>query len=119
MNLLLLGEDEVRSLGLPVRRFRVLLLGVNGLVTGAAVAFSGIIGFVGLMVPHMARGIVGPDHRRLLPASFLGGAILLVLADWVSRILVRPYDVRVGVIMALLGAPAFLILLLRQRKIRA
>ena len=119
MNLLLLGEDEVRSLGLPVRRFRVLLLGVNGLVTGAAVAFSGIIGFVGLMVPHMARRIVGPDHRRLLPASFLGGAILLVLADWVSRILVRPYDVRVGVIMALLGAPAFLILLLQQRDIRA
>lgn len=118
MNLLLLGEEEARSLGVPVRRVRLLLLGINGLVTGAIVAFSGIIGFVGLMVPHMVRGIVGPDHRHLLPASFLGGAILLVLADWVSRILIRPYDVRVGVIMALLGAPAFLILLLKRKGIR-
>ncbi|MFQ5913128.1 MAG: FecCD family ABC transporter permease [Nitrospinota bacterium] len=118
MNLLLLGEDEARSLGLPVRRFRVALLGMNGLVTGAAVAFSGIIGFVGLMAPHIVRRIVGPDHRRLLPASFLVGAILLVLADWISRTVVRPFDVRVGVIMALLGAPAFLILLLRHKEVR-
>ncbi len=118
MNLLLLGEEEARSLGLPVRRFRMALLGMNGLVTGAAVAFSGIIGFVGLMVPHIVRRIVGPDHRRLLPASFLGGAVLLVLADWISRTAVRPFDLRVGVIMALLGAPTFLILLLRQKGVR-
>lgn len=118
MNLLLLGEDEARSLGLPVRQFRWVLLGLNGLVTGAAVAFSGIIGFVGLMVPHMARGVVGPDHRRLLPASFLGGGVLLGLADWLSRIAARPYDLRVGVLMALLGAPAFLVLLLRHREVR-
>ena len=89
------------------------------MVAGAAVAFSGIIGFVGLMVPHMVRGVVGADHRRLLPASFTGGAILLILADWISRTLVRPFDVRVGVIMALLGGPAFLLLLLRQRGVRA
>lgn len=119
MNLLLLGDDEARSLGLPVRRFRIALLGMNGLVAGAAVAFSGIIGFVGLMVPHMVRGVVGADHRRLLPASFTGGAILLILADWISRTLVRPFDVRVGVIMALLGGPAFLLLLLRQKGVRA
>jgi iron complex transport system permease protein len=118
MNLLLLGDDEARSLGLPVRKFRIGLLAVNGLVAGAAVAFSGIIGFVGLMVPHMVRRIVGPDHRRLLPASFVGGAVLLVLADWISRTVVRPYDVRVGVIMAFLGAPAFLLLLLRQKEVR-
>jgi iron complex transport system permease protein len=118
MNLLLLGEDEARSLGLPVRRSRLALLGLNGLVTGAAVAFSGIIGFVGLMVPHIMRRMIGPDHRRLLPASFLGGGILLVLADWISRTVTRPFDVRVGVIMALLGAPAFLILLLGQKEVR-
>jgi len=84
------------------------------LVTAAAVAFTGIIGFVGLIVPHAMRGIFGPDHRVLLPASALGGAATLMLADVAARTLMAPTELPVGVVTALVGGPFFLTLLMRR-----
>jgi iron complex transport system permease protein len=116
LNLLLLGDEEARSLGVRVTAVRRwLLLGV-ALVTGAAVSVSGIIGFVGLVVPHMLRLITGPDHRLLIPASALGGAAFLVTADTLARVIVEPAEVRVGIITAIAGAPFFLWLLYRNRR---
>lgn len=116
LNLLLLGDEEARSLGVRVTAVRRwLLLGV-ALVTGAAVSVSGIIGFVGLVIPHMLRLITGPDHRLLIPASALGGAAFLVAADTLARVIVEPAEVRVGIITAIAGAPFFLWLLYRNRR---
>ncbi len=118
LNLLLLDDAEAQSLGLAVRKFRLWMLVINALVAGAAVAVSGVIGFIGLMVPHMGRRLTGPDHHRLLPVSILGGAILLIGADLISRSVVGPVEIRVGIVMALLGAPVFLILLLSRKGTR-
>jgi iron complex transport system permease protein len=115
LNLLVLGEREARHLGVDVDRTRFLLIVVVALTTGAAVAFAGIIGFVGLIVPHLIRLISGPDHRVLLPASALTGATLLVLTDLLSRTIVSPLELPIGVVTALLGAPFFLFLLLKTR----
>ena len=115
LNLLVLGEREARHLGVDVDRTRFLLIFVVALTTGAAVAFAGIIGFVGLIVPHLIRLISGPDHRVLLPASALTGAALLVLTDLLSRTIVSPLELPIGVVTALLGAPFFLFLLLKTR----
>lgn len=116
LNLLLLGDEEAQALGVKVRQVRRWLLLASALVTGAAVSVSGIIGFVGLVVPHMLRLVAGPDHRLLLPASALGGAAFLVMADTAARIIVEPAEVRVGIITAALGAPFFLWLLYRNRR---
>jgi iron complex transport system permease protein len=116
LNLLLLGDEEARSLGVRVKTVRHWLLLGAALVTGAAVSVSGIIGFVGLVVPHMLRLITGPDHRVLIPASALGGAAFLVAADTVARVIVEPAEVRVGIITAVAGAPFFLWLLYRNRR---
>jgi iron complex transport system permease protein len=113
LNLMLLGEERAGHLGLDVRRFRVLALGVASLLTAAAVAVTGLIGFVGLMVPHMMRLLLGPDHRTLLPASLLGGATVLVLADLVARVVMPPVEIPVGIVTALLGGPFFVWLLVR------
>jgi len=116
LNLLLLGDEEARAMGVRVPTVRRMLLLASALVTGAAVSVSGIIGFVGLVVPHMLRLVAGPDHRILIPASALGGATLLVAADTVSRVIVEPAEIRVGVITAFAGAPFFLWLLFRHRR---
>jgi len=116
LNLLLLGDEEARSLGVPVARVRRWLLLAVALVTGAAVSVSGIIGFVGLVVPHMLRLVAGSDHRLLIPASALGGAAFLMLADTIARLIVEPAEVRVGIITAFVGAPFFLWLLYRHRR---
>jgi iron complex transport system permease protein len=115
LNLLVLGEREARHLGVNVDRTRLLLILVVALTTGAAVAFAGIIGFVGLIVPHLIRLVAGPDHRVLLPASALAGAALLVLTDLIARTIASPAELPIGVVTALLGAPFFLFLLLRTR----
>jgi iron complex transport system permease protein len=112
LNVLLLGEADAHSLGVEVERTKRLLLVVASLVTGAAVAVTGVIGFVGLVVPHVIRLVVGPDHRVLLPTSALAGASFLVLADTVAR--AGPAEVPVGVVTAALGAPFFLYLLRRR-----
>ena len=112
LNALLLGEETAAHLGIDVRRDRVILLGGATLVTAAAVAVSGLIGFVGLVVPHLVRLVVGPNARMLLPLSAIYGAAFLALADLIAR---APGEVPVGVVTALLGAPFFIYLLRRYR----
>lgn len=115
LNALLLGESEARHLGFEVERLKRELVFCTALGVGSAVAAAGMIGFVGLLVPHLMRLLVGPDHRRLLPAAALGGAILLLLADLCARLLLAPAELPIGIVTALLGAPCFLLLLVRGR----
>jgi iron complex transport system permease protein len=115
LNALLLGESEARHLGFDVERLKRELVFCTALAVGAAVAAAGMIGFVGLVVPHLVRLIVGPDHRLLLPASALAGGSLLLLADLLARLILAPAELPIGIVTALLGAPFFLYLLLRAR----
>jgi iron complex transport system permease protein len=117
LNVTALGEERAAQLGVEVERFKKLMLGTGALLTAAAVSVAGVIGFVGLMTPHILRLLVGADHRRLLPASFIGGAAFMILADLAARSAVRPEEVPVGAITALLGGPFFLYLLRKQRKL--
>ena len=114
MNVLSLGDDEARALGIDPHAVRRNTILAASLVTAAAVSMSGLIGFVGLMVPHAARTILGPDHRSLLPASALAGAAFLVAADSVARSLLAPVEMPVGIITALCGGPFFLYLFNRR-----
>ena len=114
LNVLLLGEEDAHTLGIEVERTKRVLLATSSVVTAAAVAVSGVIGFVGLIVPHMMRLVVGPDHRILLPTSALAGAVFLVATDTVARM--GPAEMPVGIITAALGAPFFLYLL-RDREV--
>lgn len=114
LNLLALDEDSARGLGVDVERLRRGIFLTTSLMIGAAVSVSGMIGFVGLIVPHMIRLRWGPDHRLLLPAAMLGGAGFLVLADLIARIAIAPAELPVGVITALCGAPFFVYLLRRE-----
>lgn len=116
LNALLLGESEARHLGFEVERLKRELVFCTALGVGAAVAAAGLIGFVGLVVPHLLRLLVGPDHRILLPASALAGASLLLLADLLARLLMAPAELPIGIVTALLGAPFFLYLLVRERR---
>jgi iron complex transport system permease protein len=118
LNLLSLGEDVARALGLTVRRARLTGVVAVTLLVGAAVACCGPIAFVGLVVPHAARMLTGPDHRWLVPLSGLLGAGLLVLADVVGRVVVRPGELQVGVVLALVGAPFFIALVRRRRLVQ-
>lgn len=115
LNLLLVSEDEARSLGVRVTLVRNLLLVCASMITGAAVAFSGIIAFVGLVVPHVMRLVVGADHRVLLPLSALAGGLFLLVADTAARIILSPAELRVGIITAMFGAPFFVYLLVKNR----
>lgn len=116
LNLMLLGDERAGHLGLSVERFKLLMLASASLLTAAAVAVAGLIGFVGLMTPHIVRLLLGSDHRRLLPASLLTGAVVLVLADVVARVVLRPVEIPVGIVTALLGGPFFLWLLVGERR---
>jgi iron complex transport system permease protein len=116
LNVLQLGEMQAQQLGVPVQRVTLLLVVATSLVTAAAVAMSGLIGFVGLIVPHAVRLVWGPDHRFLLPMSALIGAIFLILADTLARTLLSPSELPVGIITAFCGAPFFLYLLRRKRE---
>jgi len=108
LNLLQFGDDQAQQLGLNVTRTKRILLAAASLATAAAVAFSGIIGFIGLIVPHLIRLWFGPDYRRLLPLSILGGATALLICDIVARVIIAPQEIPVGIITALIGAPFFL-----------
>jgi iron complex transport system permease protein len=112
LNAMLLGEETASHLGIDVRRERAILLGLASLVTAAAVAVSGLIGFIGLVVPHVVRLVVGPSARLVLPLSALGGAVLLAYADIAARLM---GDIPVGVVTAVIGAPFFLFILRRAR----
>jgi iron complex transport system permease protein len=115
LDLLVLGEREARHLGVSVAKTQVTVIGLAALATGASVAVAGILGFVGLIVPHLVRLVNGPGHRALLPASALGGAAVLTIADLVARTIAVPREVPLGVISSLLGAPLFLVLIRRSR----
>lgn len=114
LNLLLMGEDTASTLGIEVDTFRKLLMVVTSLLTGVLVAVSGAIGFVGLMIPHMIRLLVGSDHRRVLPISALFGAIFMIAADIAARLVVAPEELPIGVVTALCGGPFFIWLLRRS-----
>lgn len=114
LNALLLGEGVATHLGFAVQRGKVLLIAAAALMVGAGVAVAGIIGFIGLVVPHLIRLLIGPDHRLLLPGSVLLGAALLVVADTLARTWLAPADLPVGLVMAVIGGPVFLSLLLQQ-----
>ena len=116
LNLLVLGDDTARSLGVAVGRARMWLTAAGALMAAAAVAVSGLIGFVGLVVPHLLRLIVGPDHRRLLPSAALAGGITLLAADTVARGVLAPVEIPVGIVTAAMGAPFFLYLLKKHRR---
>jgi iron complex transport system permease protein len=110
------GTDAAASLGIAVRRAQIVLLGVTAFMTAAVVSIVGSIGFVGLVIPHAARFVVGPSHDRLLPAAALAGAIFMVGADIISRVIIPQQILPIGVVTALFGAPAFAIILYRARR---
>ncbi|MDF3288071.1 FecCD family ABC transporter permease [Streptomyces silvisoli] len=114
LNLLLAGEEAAAALGLDVGRFRGLLFVLCALLTGVMVAVSGAIGFVGLMMPHITRLLVGANHRRALPVAALLGAVFLIAADLLARTVIRPEEIPVGIVTALVGGPAFLWLMYRR-----
>jgi len=118
LNANLLGEREAGHLGIDLERVKRRIIAGVALVVGALVGFTGVIGFVGLVVPHLLRLVIGPDHRLLLPASALAGGALLVAADIVARIAIAPAEIPIGIITALLGGPFFLWLLVRVRRAR-
>lgn len=116
LNAMIYGEDRAKYLGVDVKRSKYVILTGGSMLTGAAVAVSGTIGFVGLVVPHMMRLLIGADHRHLLLLSFLNGASLLVICDLVSRIIIAPTELPIGVITAFIGAPVFAYIFYKQRK---
>lgn len=113
LNLLMIGDEDARALGVEVRRVRFILFAAASLITGAVVAISGVIGFVGLVVPHAVRMVCGSDNRIVIPASSLVGASFLLLADLIARTIMSPQEIHIGVITALIGAPVFVYLLRR------
>ena len=116
LNAFSLGEEGAAYLGIDIERDKILVLALGSLLTAAAVSISGLIGFVGLVVPHAVRLRLGPDHRLLLPASALAGATFLVIADLLARVLLAPVEIPVGVITAIIGAPFFIYLLRHTRR---
>lgn len=116
LNAMTLGDESATSLGIPAGRFRMAVFIVCAILTGSAVAFSGVIAFVGLMVPHIVRMLAGGDYRRVLPLSALIGAIFLVLADMLARVVIPPQDLPIGIITGLVGGLFFLVLLRRNAR---
>ena len=115
LNALALGEDAADHIGVDVQKGKTFILIGASLLTGAAVAVSGSIGFVGLVIPHLVRQVTGPNHRYVLPLSMFVGGGFLILADLVSRTIIAPKELPIGVITALIGAPVFALLLTRER----
>ncbi|WPK55216.1 iron ABC transporter permease [Vibrio fluvialis] len=115
LNALLLGESEARHLGIPIQRLKRALIVLSAVGVGVTVSAAGMIGFVGLVVPHLGRMLVGPDHRNLLPISALLGALLLTIADMFARVAAAPAELPIGIVTALVGAPFFLYLLFQQK----
>lgn len=115
LDVLMLGADQAQALGLPAKKLRIVFLALGAALAGSAVSFSGLLGFVGLIVPHIMRRLVGEESGMLIPSSALGGACLLCLCDLLARVLFAPFELSVGIVMSLLGGP-FFIWLLAQRK---
>jgi iron complex transport system permease protein len=116
LNLMILGEAEARHLGVETERVRIVCIFGVALATGASVAAAGVVPFVGLVVPHIMRAIVGPDNRALIPSSIVGGAILVTVADLLGRMIVAPSQLPLGFVTALIGGPFFLYLIARMQR---
>ena len=116
LNVLSFGEEQAQNIGISPSKVRLIGFGVAAVITALAVSLSGLIGFVGLIVPHAVRLVFGPDHRQLLPLSAITGAIFLIIADTIARIVVAPAQLPVGVVTAIAGGPFFLILLARYTR---
>lgn len=116
LNIILLGEESARYLGVDVERVKLVLIIAATLLTAAVVAVSGIIGFIGLIIPHISRMLIGPDHRKLLPLSALLGGLFLLISDTLARTLLPPLEIPVGIITALAGGPYFIYLLRKKKK---
>jgi iron complex transport system permease protein len=116
LNIISMGEEAALQLGIEVEKAKLTLFVAASLITGAVVAVGGVIGFVGLIIPHIVRLLAGPDHRLLLPASALVGATFLIIADTLARIIIPPSELPVGVVTAFFGAPFFIYLLRRKRQ---
>jgi iron complex transport system permease protein len=116
LNALLLGEETAMGLGVSVQRFKILVLALASLITGASVAVSGVLAFVGLVVPHAMRLILGPDNRILIPGCLLSGAAFVVIADLIARTALAPQEIRLGILTSFVGAPFFLYLLIKNRR---
>jgi iron complex transport system permease protein len=116
LNVLQFGDEQAQQLGLPVERIKILVILTASLATATAVSFTGVIGFIGLIVPHLVRILWGPDYRRLIPISILAGATTLLIADLLARTLLAPQEIPIGIITALAGAPFFLWILWRSQR---
>lgn len=116
LNALSFGEEDARSMGVNIARIQLIAFAIAAAITAVAVSLSGLIGFVGLLVPHAVRLVFGPDHRQLVPLSGILGAIFLVIADTLARIIIAPVQLPVGVVTALIGGPFFLILLIKYSR---
>ncbi|HVO40658.1 MAG TPA: iron ABC transporter permease [Spirochaetia bacterium] len=116
LNLFSLGEEGAFSLGVEVERSKRLLLGLCAVITGIAISVSGPVGFIGLLVPHLLRLVVGADHRTLIPAAALGGALFLVACDLLGRSIAPPFEIRAGIITAVIGSPYLLALIIRTQR---
>jgi iron complex transport system permease protein len=116
LNVILMGEETAQNLGINVEILKKILLLIASIVSASVVAVSGIIGFVGLIVPHAVRIVVGPDHRRLFPFTIITGALFMIVADTISRVVIEPTELPIGVITSLIGAPYFIFLLVRNKK---
>lgn len=115
LDVLALGEDTAKSLGMPVKRMRNLFLALAAMLAGAAVSFAGLLGFIGLIVPHGVRKFTGSDNRLLLPMCALLGGAFVTLCDVIARVLFAPYELPVGILMSVIGGPVFLLLLFRRK----
>jgi iron complex transport system permease protein len=115
LNMLAMGDDTAQHLGVNSEKVRKILLLLGSLVTAAAVSISGVIGFVGLIIPHITRLLIGPDHRILLPTSAILGSIFLIMCDAIARVATGSSELPVGVVTALIGTPFFLYLLRRKK----
>ena len=116
LEVLSLGEDSAQGLGLPARRMRTVLLGLAALLAGSAVSFAGLLGFVGLIVPHMARRLMPGGGGRLIPFCAVCGAALVTLCDLISRAIFSPHEIPAGIVLAFIGGPFFIVLLLKSRR---
>lgn len=116
LNIMLTGDDTARSLGIEVETVKKIILGVSSIIVAACVSISGVIGFVGLIIPHAVRMIFGPDHKVLLPFSMIIGAIFMIISDTIARTIAAPSEIPVGAITALLGSPYFIYLLIKTKK---
>lgn len=118
LNAMSFGEEKAQHIGVNVQRKKLIVLIAGSILTGSAVAVSGTIGFVGLVIPHLTRLMWGPDHRHLLPLTVFTGSAFLILADLLARIIISPTELPIGVITSMIGAPVFAMILMRRRKER-